>query len=122
MDQIYFFDTYALFEISNGNENYRKYTNCRMFTLKINLFELFYNYLKIENEKKSKIILTKYYPFTIVFDIEILSEAALFRWRHKKRKMSMVDCISYITAKKFGIKFLTGDKEFVDLENVEFVK
>jgi len=36
--------------------------------------------------------------------------------------MSMADCISYIQSKEVGVKFLTGDKEFEDLDNVEFVK
>ncbi len=34
----------------------------------------------------------------------------------------MTDCIGYIFAKQLGIKFLTGDKEFENLDNVEFVK
>ena len=34
----------------------------------------------------------------------------------------MTDCIGYILAKNIGIKFLTGDKEFENLDNVEFVK
>ena len=34
----------------------------------------------------------------------------------------MTDCIGYIIAKRLGMKFLTGDKEFEGFENVEFVK
>ena len=34
----------------------------------------------------------------------------------------MTDCIGYIMAKKLNIKFLTGDKEFENFLNVEFVK
>ena len=45
-----------------------------------------------------------------------------FRYKNKKKKLSMTDCISYFQAKELGIKFLTGDKEFQNLENVEFVK
>ena len=44
-----------------------------------------------------------------------------FRYENKHKKMSMTDCISYIQAKKLGIKFLTGDKEFKNKENVEHV-
>ena len=39
-----------------------------------------------------------------------------------KRNVSMTDCVGYILAKQLGIKFLTGDKEFEHLDNVEFVK
>ncbi len=34
----------------------------------------------------------------------------------------MTDCIGYITARKLGIKFLTGDNKFEDKIGVEFVK
>ena len=34
----------------------------------------------------------------------------------------MADCIGYILAKRLSIKFLTGDKEFEKLDDVEFVK
>ena len=34
----------------------------------------------------------------------------------------MVDCIGYMTAKRLGVKFLTGDREFEGMDNVEFVK
>lgn len=36
--------------------------------------------------------------------------------------MSMTDCISYFMAKDLEIKFLTGDKEFENLDYVEFIK
>lgn len=34
----------------------------------------------------------------------------------------MVDCIGYVYAKENGLRFVTGDKEFEGMENVEFVK
>jgi len=45
-----------------------------------------------------------------------------FRIKNRHKNLSMTDCISYIMAKRLGIKFLTGGKEFKNLENVEFVK
>ena len=53
---------------------------------------------------------------------KVIKQAMKFRYEHKKRKMSMTDCISYFQAKELGLKFLTGDKEFQDLDNVEFVR
>ena len=53
---------------------------------------------------------------------KMIIEAMKFRYENKKKKMSTTDCISYIMAKELEIKFLTGDKEFEHLENVEFVK
>ena len=40
----------------------------------------------------------------------------------KKKNLSYVDALGYIIAKKNKIKFLTGNNEFKNLENVEFVK
>ncbi len=45
-----------------------------------------------------------------------------FRIKWKDREVSITDCIGYIMVNKLKIKFLTGDKEFENLENVEFVK
>jgi uncharacterized protein len=45
-----------------------------------------------------------------------------FRYKNRKKNLSVPDCISYLQAKSLGIKFLTGDKKFENMENVEFVK
>ena len=42
--------------------------------------------------------------------------------RKQGKKISYVDAIGYQTALESGTKFLTGDKEFEELENVEYVK
>ncbi len=33
-----------------------------------------------------------------------------------------IDCIGYVIARRMGVLFLTGDKEFEGLESAEFVK
>ena len=45
-----------------------------------------------------------------------------FRFNNLKKDISMTDCIGYFLAKSLGIKFLTGDKEFENMKDVEFVK
>ena len=40
----------------------------------------------------------------------------------KHKNLSIPDSIGYITAKRLGIKFLTGDEDFRNFENVEFIK
>ena len=54
-------------------------------------------------------------------DIDII-EACKFRFLHRAKKLSYADCIGYALAKRNGLKFLTGDRRFEGLENVEFVK
>ena len=40
---------------------------------------------------------------------------------YKKFDLSYADCLGYVISKKLNIRFLTGDKQFKDLPNVEFV-
>lgn len=121
-EDIYFFDSYAIIEIIKGNENYKKYTKSIVLTTKLNLFEVFYILIRDAGEKEANYFIDKYYPSIIDFDKEIIKKAAEFRLKYKKRDLSMTDCIGYFLSKKWKVRFLTGDKEFEDMENVEFVK
>jgi predicted nucleic acid-binding protein len=38
------------------------------------------------------------------------------------KKLSLVDALGYSYSRKLGIKFLTGDKEFSGMENIEYAK
>ena len=119
----YFFDSYALFEVIYQNENYKNYLeNINIITTKLNLMELHYGLL----QKYGADIANEYYnnflEFTIPFDDETIMLSNLFKVSMKKKRLSYIDCLGYTLAKLRGIKFLTGDKEFKDLENVEFVK
>lgn len=118
----FFFDTYAIFEIINQNKNYEKYLNSGIITTKLNIFELYFNFLKEGKEDLANSYLNKYYQFAEDFDEEIIKSAAILKKNINKRNVSMTDCIGYCLAKQWGVKFLTGDKEFKDLPNVEFVK
>ncbi len=118
-----FFDSYALYEIIEGDPNYKEYTNnIALVTTKLNIMELHYGLLL----KHGKEIADKYYDIFIVFAIEIndetIKKANELKAIFKKRKLSYVDCIGYIIAKSRNIKFLTGDQQFFGLDNVEFVK
>lgn len=117
-----FFDTYAIIEIIRGNENYLPYTNSDFVLTKLNAFELFYNIMKNFGKEKALVYLNKYGNKIIEFDNMIIIKAAEFRLTHKNRNLSMADCIGYVLATSLGIKFLTGDEQFRNMENVEFVK
>lgn len=119
--QRFFFDTYAFFEILNGNEHYKKYNNFSLVTSKLNLFELYFNILRNVNSVEAERVFDKYYPFVIDFDEEVIKEAARLKMLLNKRDVSMTDCIGYCLAKQLGVRFLTGDDAFENLDNVEFV-
>ena len=118
----FLFDTYAFLEMLKGNERYEAYLDSGIVTTKLNLFELYLVVCRTEGEKQADIIFQKYYRFAGDFDAEVIKEAAKLKIFLNKRDVSMTDCIGYTFAKQLGIKFLTGDSAFEDLDDVEFVK
>ena len=120
-DDIFLFDTYALLEILNKNPKYEEYTSKDIIINEFIFAEFCYK-LFLENIKEAKEYIDELTLAIIRPDNKIIEKAMQFRVQNKNKKMSMADCISYIMAKELKIKFLTGDKEFESLENVEFVK
>lgn len=118
----FFFDSYAIIEIYEGNTAYAKYEGMPFFTTKLNLFELHQYFLRAGNETFADTEVEKYAPHLQDFGLEIIKKASRFRKRHSGKNLSMTDCVGYIFAKEKGLVFLTGDGMFEGLENVEFVK
>ena len=118
----FFFDTYAFIEILKQNKNYLPYKNCKILTTKLNLMELHYSILKNVGKEQADKIYEQLLKFAIEIPDEIIKKANQFKYLHKKQKLSYIDSIGYVLAKVKNIKFLTGDKEFQNFPNVEFVK
>lgn len=117
-----FFDSYAIIEIINLNERYLKFKDFQIITNDLNLAEVYYYLLKNYNKKTADYWISVLDIKLIEISKEISLKAAEFRFIHNRKKISFADSIGYITALKSGMKFLTGDKEFENFENVEFVK
>lgn len=117
-----FFDSYAIIEIINLNKNYLEFSDEIIISNSLNLAEVYYALLKTTNQKTADYFLEKLDIKLLEITKEISIEAAKFRFNNKKKKISFADAIGYVTALKLNMKFLTGDKEFRDFENVEFVK
>lgn len=118
---VMFFDTYALIEIAKGNRRYQKYVDAERVTVtKLNLIELYYAILRDFGEIEAKRHYFFYSPFIREITDEIVFEAMRLRLKH--RRLSYADCIGYVTARHEGMKFLTGDRVFERMENVEFVR
>ena len=118
----YFFDTYAIIEILKQNPNYERYSNLSPTFTIFNLAEIYYSVLKDYGVEKAKDIYEDYKTMVVEINDSVLQESMHFRYDNKKKDISYSDSIGYTYAKKNNMKFLTGDKEFEDLENVEFVK
>ena len=120
-DDIFLFDTYALIEILNANPEYEKYAKAGIAINEFIFAEFCYKLYR-ENIPEAYEYIEELKDAIINAGPEIINEAMMFRCKNRKKNLSMTDCISYIMAKELKIKLLTGDKEFENLENVEFVK
>jgi predicted nucleic acid-binding protein len=118
----YFFDTYAVIELISGNPLYAKFIKETPTITIFNLAEIYYSAINNLDESKAEEIYKKYFSCLIEINDEVLKEAMKFRKNNKKKNLSYADCIGYICAIKNNLIFLTGDKEFQNLENVEFIK
>lgn len=121
MTNKFFFDSYAIIEILKGSEGYQKYATAGFIITKLNLFEVYYRMLQ-DSQEKADLFLSLYAPHAVDFDETVIAEACRFRLENKKSRLSMTDCIGYVIALKNALKFLTGDSQFRDMPNVEFVK
>ena len=119
----FFFDSYALIEIYEKNPNYEKYAKANVVTSYLQVYEVYYILIKNGYTKEDiKDFFTFLQNLCTDLDFQWIPKSVDFRKDYKKRDLSYTDCLGYIIAKDLGIRFLTGDKEFKDLPNVEFVK
>ena len=121
MTESFVYDTYALMEIINKNKNYEKYLDGDVIINTFIFAEYCYNLIK-NNVKERNFLIEEIKTGLRSVNPKLIEDAMKFRHKNKKRKLSMVDCISYLQAENLGVKFLTGDKRFENMENVEFVK
>ena len=118
----YFFDTYALIELTKNNPNYINYSGSVVITSIFNLAELYYAILRDYNEERAKTIYYKFKECVNEVGDDVIFDAMKFRLKRKNQNLSYADCIGYTLAAKHNLKFLTGDKEFKNMSNVEFVQ
>jgi len=118
----FFLDTYALIEIVKGNQNYKRFLDEDLYTTVLNLYELYYNLLKDFDKENAREMFYKFYSYIIQIKDNWIFLASEFKLKNKKSNISYTDALGYVIAKENEMKFLTGDKEFKALDDVEFVK
>ncbi len=119
----YFFDTYAFLKIIEGTQAYDKYrSNVGIITTRLQLMELYYSLLRDHGIEYANRYYDRLVQFAVELDDETVKQAMQFRLNHAKRSLSYVDCIGYVMARHNNVPFLTGDKQFEDFPNVEYVK
>jgi predicted nucleic acid-binding protein len=121
----YFADTYAIIAYLKGNKEYCYFfEKNEIITSKFNLMEVYYNALTIVNKQIAEEYYESFVSKCIDVSDETIKSAMRLRLMLKQQKLniSYVDAIGYQLSLENGIKFLTGDKEFKGMKNVEFVK
>ncbi len=118
---VFFYDSYAIIEYLNNNLKFISYfeQHTGILTL-LNMLEVYYSVLADAGSEKADVVLETLLPFVIEPTKETIKKAMKFRYEQRKKKLSYADCLGYQLALEKGIKFLTGDKEFEHIKNVEF--
>jgi len=89
---------------------------------RLNLMELYYGLLLRGLKKEAEMWYTTLLEYTVEIPDSMIKAAMEFRLQNKNLNLSYVDCIGYIISLGKNIKFLTGDRQFKNMSNVEFVK
>ena len=88
----------------------------------ITMAEFWGLFYKKYNERTADYWLKKFKSNCVPTKLEIYVKARKFKIDHSSRDLSITDCIGYIYAKQNNYTFVTGDKEFENFDNVEFIK
>ncbi len=115
-------DTYALVEIHNGNPKFVDLLNEDAAITDITMAEFYGDIYKKHNAATADYWHRKLSFICRNVPREVLIKAVRFRIDRKEQNLSFFDCVGYVFAKENGMKFVTGDKQFNQLEGVEFVK
>ena len=115
-------DTYVLIEFYLGNKKFQEYLEEEFVITELTLAEFFGVLLRDYGERDAEHWFNKLSVYSVHVDNQVLKEAIKFRHANKKTGISFFDAVGYIFALKNGYKFVTGDKEFEKMKNVEFRK
>lgn len=122
----YFYDSYAIIEFLDRNQKFKKYftEHSGILTL-LNLMEVSYSLQKHFDIRSTAKHLEPFLPYVVTFDLADVDAAMGLRLsleKDRKLNVSYVDALGYYLAKKHEVVFLTGDNQFRNLDNVEFVR
>ena len=117
-----FLDSYAIIEILKNNPNYEKIAEATPVSTRTHLVEVAYHLLSEMPEEKASKILDSLNMKTIEIQENQTLKIAAFRKEHAKKKFSYIDCIGYVLAKENSLLFVTGNRQFKEMPNTEFIK
>ena len=113
-----------LLRSKKGNENYRPYQAVSLVAMEFNICEVAFAVCRDYPDKTHKVmaLVRKMVVLEQTTDEDYCSGAAMRRTTRAGKKLSTIDCVGYSVAHRLRIPFLTGDREFEDIDDVEFVR
>ena len=118
----YFFDSYAIIALAENEPSYDEYKEIEIITSVLNIGEIYQITLRKHGKASADGWFKKINFKLLEITPEIIVEAVCFRHENKKNDFSLPDAVGYKLSLKHNLKFLTGDRQFENLDNVEFVK
>lgn len=115
-------DTYALVEIAKGNPHFSHYFTAEFVITDLTLAEFYGVILREKGKRDADYWATRLGPYSTPVDKKVLLHAVRFRFEHRKQRISFFDAVGYIFSRAQGYAFVTGDKEFKNLQGVEYKK
>ena len=119
---IYFFDSYAIMELIKKNPDYERFKRFNLVTSVLNVGEIYAIFLREDGKKKADGWFRNWNFELLEITSDVIVKAVYFRYLNKGKNLSLTDVVGYILSLKHKLKFLTGDNQFKDMPNVEFVK
>lgn len=119
----YFFDSYILVEYFKGNQTVAGIIekNDGVITL-LNLLEVAYVISRDFKPELGRKVIKQLHNLLVIPTDKDAEEAVLFRLQNRKLDLSYADALGYAYARRRNIPFLTGDRAFEGMPNVEFSK
>jgi predicted nucleic acid-binding protein len=119
----FFYDSYSVLAYLSDSPGYAAYFEKDTGVLtRLNLMEICHVILRAHGRRAAHEVLEAYSARDIEFSLLDVEGAMKLRHELRKLELSYADALGYHIAKKQGLKFLTGDKAFEGLPNVEFVR
>ncbi len=121
MDGVRYLDTYALYEVMDGNPNFLHYLNQNFTISDLTLTEFYALLLRRFNQNTADYWANQFRIYSESTPFSILVKAVIFR-KQTGKNISFFDAVGYMHAKENNYLFVTGDKEFETMQNVEFIQ
>lgn len=117
----FFFDTYALLAVLQGEPAYEPFRRTPVFTHDLCLYELFTAILREKPDADPLAAVDALRPNRLPHSLGDLVEASAYKLSRSKDRVSYADSLGYVLARGHGLRFLTGDEKFEGVENVAWL-